>query len=67
MIKNEIGGPFTDFDQVVSLDSEQVPNIGVLLAKRFKLPFAAIRHEPLPGPCLTANYGPKFKRKTLYL
>jgi len=46
ILKNEIGEAPEIFDTIVSIDSPQIINIAILLAKRFKLPLASIRNGP---------------------
>lgn len=41
--------------------------MGLILAKRFKIPYTVIKNDPIPGDAMTQQYGYGHNKKSLYL
>lgn len=43
----------TQFNHIISYDSNYVPDFGLLLAAKFKLPYSKIVDGKMPGPIIS--------------
>jgi len=66
VLNNEIGKSPGAFDTIVSIDSPQIINIGILLARRLKTRFTSIvTNANMPGETIQQEYRVKGKSKVL--